>query len=42
MGDMRLNVGAVGVAALGAGWLFKVSMPNYVWQVNSAGFLPHN
>lgn len=36
MGDMRLHVGVVGVAALGAGWLFKVSIPNFVWQVNSA------
>lgn len=33
---MRLHVGVVGVAALGAGWLFKVSIPNFVWQVNSA------
>lgn len=42
MGDMRLHVGVVGVAALGAGWLFKVSIPNFVWQVNSACSLPHN
>lgn len=42
MGDMRLNVGVVGVAGLGADSLFKVSIPNFVWQVNSASFLLHN